>query len=322
MTSSAGVRRLHIGGASGQIGGVSRASLNSEVRSMRPGSRTVRPSSRGFTLIELLVVVAIIALLISVLLPSLGGARKSARQLQCLTNLSSIGKAALFYQQEFKGWVIANESQEGYMPLPGTPRGYPRDDSYSHTQFAISLLNGLLYDHPVKGLYRDRNQNAMVKACSEIPQLQCPSHPNPKQKLDYIVNGFVQNYTVENCQRDQGDLKFRDRNDVEGASVVDITFFHRVDTFRVDPGRRVYVMEGHKGHSTTDLRFHDAFYTTHLPFAGSPRMANDKRHPKGTNVLFFDGHAVRMNYPEFDAGWPNSIGVRLRWFSDAPERYR
>jgi prepilin-type N-terminal cleavage/methylation domain-containing protein/prepilin-type processing-associated H-X9-DG protein len=289
---------------------------------MRLGDRTARPIPRGFTLIELLVTVAILALLISILLPSLHGARKSARQLHCLTNLSSIGKAALFYQQEFKGWVIANESQERGMPRPGTPRGYPRDDSYAHTQFAISLLNGLLYDHPVRGLYRDHDQDAMIQACGEIPQLQCPAHPNPEQKLDYIVNAFVPDYSVENCQRDQGDLKFRDRADVLGASVLDVAFFHRIDTFRAEPGRRIYVMEGHRGHSTTDLRFHDAFYGTHLPFAGQPRMANDRRHPKGSNVLFFDGHAVRLNYPEYDAGWPNSLGIRLRWFTTVPGTYQ
>src|SRR5437867_12739488 len=56
----------------------------------------------GFTLIELLVVVAIIALLISILLPSLAGAREQAKQAYCLANMSSIGKASNAYASEDK----------------------------------------------------------------------------------------------------------------------------------------------------------------------------------------------------------------------------
>ncbi len=52
---------------------------------------------RGFTLIELLVVVAIIALLISILLPSLQGAREQAKKALCLSNMGQIGKGAHAY---------------------------------------------------------------------------------------------------------------------------------------------------------------------------------------------------------------------------------
>lgn len=51
----------------------------------------------AFTLIELLVVVAIIALLISILIPSLQNVREQAKDVKCLANLRSMGQGVALY---------------------------------------------------------------------------------------------------------------------------------------------------------------------------------------------------------------------------------
>ena len=58
----------------------------------------------GFTLVELLVVVAIIALLVSILLPSLQRAKEQARITVCLANLRGLGVAFSQYVAENNGW--------------------------------------------------------------------------------------------------------------------------------------------------------------------------------------------------------------------------
>jgi prepilin-type N-terminal cleavage/methylation domain-containing protein/prepilin-type processing-associated H-X9-DG protein len=72
----------------------------------RNGHNLANPRA-GFTLIELLVVISIIALLVGILLPALGAARRTAQRSKCLSNVRQIAIAAQFY---------ANDSND-FLPL-------------------------------------------------------------------------------------------------------------------------------------------------------------------------------------------------------------
>ena len=73
----------------------------------------IRPEGTGFTLIELLAVVAIIALLIGVLLPALGSARRAALVVQDLANLRMLGVAQHAYATDYDGQLVDYALIEG-----------------------------------------------------------------------------------------------------------------------------------------------------------------------------------------------------------------
>jgi prepilin-type N-terminal cleavage/methylation domain-containing protein/prepilin-type processing-associated H-X9-DG protein len=100
----------------------------------------------GFTLIELMVVIAIIAVLISLLLPAVQSAREAARRTQCVNNLLQIGIALQNY-----------EATHTVLP-PGTvdPTG-PIIESLSGYQFG--WITQLLPFFDQKAVYRHLNFN-------------------------------------------------------------------------------------------------------------------------------------------------------------------
>ena len=78
--------------------------------------------SRKFTLIELLVVIAIIAILASMLLPSLSMARNVAKGAICVNNMKQLRTARSLYTNDFDGWVLpTNGPFVAYWS--GNPRG-------------------------------------------------------------------------------------------------------------------------------------------------------------------------------------------------------
>jgi prepilin-type N-terminal cleavage/methylation domain-containing protein/prepilin-type processing-associated H-X9-DG protein len=69
---------------------------------------------RGFTLVELLVVIGIIALLISILLPTLARARDSAKSIKCGSNAKQLATGLIGYAQDFNGTFPIGWSPIGY----------------------------------------------------------------------------------------------------------------------------------------------------------------------------------------------------------------
>src|SRR4051812_6088326 len=87
--------------------------------------------TKGFTLVELLVVIGIIALLISILLPSLNRARETANRVKCGSNLRQIGQAIQLYCNENKGNYPRTKYVAGSAIVKGT--GITANDPFNPT---------------------------------------------------------------------------------------------------------------------------------------------------------------------------------------------
>ena len=80
--------------------------------------KTAKGRKAGFTLIELLIVIAIIALLIGILLPALGEARRSAKKIICTNGERSYAQAINSYASENKDQLAAMNWRGGRTAPP------------------------------------------------------------------------------------------------------------------------------------------------------------------------------------------------------------
>jgi prepilin-type N-terminal cleavage/methylation domain-containing protein/prepilin-type processing-associated H-X9-DG protein len=95
----------------------------------------------GFTLVELLVVIGIIAVLISILLPSLNKAREAANSVSCLSNLRQVGLSVQLYANQNKGVIpdAAARWPDVLPPVKGNYTGY--NIAFCHLQHWWHLLS-------------------------------------------------------------------------------------------------------------------------------------------------------------------------------------
>ncbi len=96
----------------------------------------MRKKRNGFTLIELLIVIAIIAILVSLLLPALGKAKALARAIACVGNLKQTIIANISYQNDYNSWAGTPWSSSAAF---GAGSGYVIGD------YQVPINNGFCY---------------------------------------------------------------------------------------------------------------------------------------------------------------------------------
>ena len=227
----------------------------------------------GFTLVELLVVIGIIALLISILLPSLSSARKQANLVKCASNLRQIGTTTHLYANENKGFV---------------PRDYNHGTQYLTGQYLWAEQLGKYFmkdfvsvGHSDTSIARDK---ALKEQFARIEVYQCPSFENEEQALDYVINGFQISPQYFGSGRAQPTMNITQIK--RGSEILYMT---------EGTSNSTKLPSGGPNHNPApNYSQHDFWLLKHVLIPNGPERripeADDPRHKRQINLLFIDGH--------------------------------
>ncbi|GMV97118.1 MAG: hypothetical protein AMXMBFR83_14770 [Phycisphaerae bacterium] len=246
--------------------------------------------------------VAIIALLVAILLPSLAGARERAKTLLCLNNLTHFGKASLVYAHDHKGYIPRDYYQTEYDTRDDLAHGLPH---VLVPEVMSGYLGGPKY--PLIPFSEDPHNATRDKRLAPVflrmPVLRCPVFPRgggpatdhlgrpiTQQPYCYVANSF--NFEKEKLNKQGSNQYFASQG---------VTLVSRIPT----PGRLIYMTEANADSAWDNFGWHDFFRPEHLWWGADARMIDDYRHvgpgakQPGRGVataLFFDGHAERMTF--------------------------
>jgi prepilin-type N-terminal cleavage/methylation domain-containing protein len=133
-----------------------------------------RPANKGFTLIELLVVIAIIAILASMLLPSLSRAKLKGTYAACLSNTKQL---ILAYQ------MYANDNADKLMPT-----SYRGEDGQTELYAGgywrgptPDITAGITEQEAMKRVTDGLRKSPIFKYCSAIGAYHCPGDLRTKR---------------------------------------------------------------------------------------------------------------------------------------------